>query len=218
MLIARLNAMRFEDEDGFTLVELLVVVVLLGVIGSFVSVSLTTGMRGSQATQRRYDALTQMQTAVDRMARELRAADPVMFRQPVVGSSPVAYSAVSGSNTAVVEVYRDAPTFGQKIRFTYTYCPATGRIHVRQENAPPAQWQAVDCNNAANLPPVLISGIDNAAAPAVPVFSYLTQTEVARDPALGPTDVFRLRVTLRRAIPNQAPLYVTTSVRVRNAR
>jgi len=211
-------ALHSGSEDGTTLVELLVVILMLSVIGSFVGVSLVTGMRVSQSTQRRYDGLAEMQMAVDRMARELRAADPVVFRQPVPATSPQVYTAVSGPNTAVVEIYRDA-TFTQKIRFTYTYCPASRAIHVRREQAPAAQWQPINCADTANLPPVLISAVDNATAPTIPVFNYLTQSDVARDPAQGPTDVFRLRVTLRRTIPGQAaPIQVTTSVRVRNAR
>lgn len=66
-----------HDERGYSLVELLVVVVMLGVIGGFVTTAVVTGMRTTQATEARTYALTDIHRGLERVGRELRAANPI---------------------------------------------------------------------------------------------------------------------------------------------
>ena len=66
---------RARDDAGFTLVELLTVLVMLGVIGGFVTASLITAMRSSSQTEARTYALTDLQRGLQRVGRELRVGE-----------------------------------------------------------------------------------------------------------------------------------------------
>ena len=66
-----------RHEDGFTLVELLVVILLLGVIGGIVVSGLVTAMQNSQRSQERIHAMAELQRTAENVARELRAACPL---------------------------------------------------------------------------------------------------------------------------------------------
>lgn len=65
---------RRNSESGFTLVELLVVMVIMGVIGAFTMSSLVQGLQTSNEADRRVQALTDLQQAGQRVSRELRMA------------------------------------------------------------------------------------------------------------------------------------------------
>lgn len=66
---------RPSADGGFTLVELLVVFVILGVVGSIGTIAVTTTLRSASATTSRVVALDELQTAMQRVARDLRAAE-----------------------------------------------------------------------------------------------------------------------------------------------
>lgn len=63
-----------SDAAGATLVELLVVMVLLGVIGSIVTTAVIAGLTSAAETQARLEALHELEVAVQRVSRDLRAA------------------------------------------------------------------------------------------------------------------------------------------------
>ena len=65
------------DQRGFSLVELLVVMVLIGVVGSVVVSAITTAMRSSSQTQSRIQATQELEIAMQRITRDIRAADPL---------------------------------------------------------------------------------------------------------------------------------------------
>ncbi len=193
---------RVGQEAGITIVELLVVMVLMSIIGSIATASLVRGMKVSAATQSRVHALADLQKSVDRMTRELRAAAPLR-----VGGNPVVAAA---SDRVVVNVFRN--NFAEVRRFTYQYCPAQQRVHVRAEGpwspaaAPTVAPAAVNCTAPAD--PVLIDRVTNTTA----MFSYAYT-------ATTPVKVATIRVTVRRSLPNgQPPIEVTTLVRLRNVR
>jgi type II secretory pathway pseudopilin PulG len=72
-----LNRSRQDAEAGYSLVELLVVMLMLSVIGGFVTTSVVTGMRTAQATEARTYALADIHRGLERVGRELRAANPI---------------------------------------------------------------------------------------------------------------------------------------------
>lgn len=73
-MIARLAG---GDDAGFTLVELAVVTLVLGVVGAVTATGIIGGMRGTSHAQARVDTLAATQTAIERVSREMRAADPL---------------------------------------------------------------------------------------------------------------------------------------------
>lgn len=203
----------FADDSGVTLVESLVVIALISVVGTVVMTGLVRGMSATAQTTNRLDGLAALQASVDRMTRELRAAEPLQF-------------ADSSGTTAVANVYRS--NFTQHLRYTYRYCPAQGRVVVRREGPAPAPTGAVasiDCASTT-LPP-LITGVanGNVASGGIPMFEYLNSS---LSPALTAPQVQHIRVTVRRSIATSPALTcnpatdrncleVQTIVRVRNA-
>lgn len=77
------------DEQGFTLVELLVVMLLMGIIGAFTLTGLVQGLETSNTADRRVQALTDLQQSGQRVARELRMACRVETAQPDVAAVDV---------------------------------------------------------------------------------------------------------------------------------
>ena len=70
--------MRSKQRDGgFALVELLVVLVILGVVGGVVTSATVTALRSATVTNARVAALSELEIALQRVTRDLRAADPI---------------------------------------------------------------------------------------------------------------------------------------------
>jgi prepilin-type N-terminal cleavage/methylation domain-containing protein len=67
-----------HEQAGFTLVELLVVMVLMGVVGSITVAAIVTGMNSQRTTQDRLDALHELEVATQRAIRDLRVASPLL--------------------------------------------------------------------------------------------------------------------------------------------
>ena len=70
-----------RNARGFTVVELLVVMLLLGIVGGVVASAIVSGFSSSRATTARTVALHELQIALQRMTRDLRAADPLMLSE-----------------------------------------------------------------------------------------------------------------------------------------
>src|SRR5436190_23448452 len=70
-IIARVRS-RLACERGFSLVELLVVIALLGVILGATITSITAGRSTAAADQERADTVSQAQTAITRITTDLR--------------------------------------------------------------------------------------------------------------------------------------------------
>ncbi len=100
-----------SDDGGYSLVEMLVVLLLLGIVGTVVTKGIVTTLRSTRIATQRAVALSQLQTAADRLSRELRAAeaptDPIT-RLPT--TAPL-ITAIGTSFTA------DVLRAGHRIRF-----------------------------------------------------------------------------------------------------
>ena len=70
---------RVRDQSGVTLVELLVVLVILGVVGSVVTTAIVSSLRSAAVTTDRVIAINELETAMQRMTRDLRAARPALI-------------------------------------------------------------------------------------------------------------------------------------------
>lgn len=76
------RAVARRDDCGFSLVELLVVIVLLGVASTIVMVTLKSGFRSTTLVQGETESSAELQKSVERIARELRVADPLEAAVP----------------------------------------------------------------------------------------------------------------------------------------
>ena len=71
--MARSDMQRLPaDRRGFTLIEVILVVILLGIVGAVFGPGLTTAMRAALVVDNRKEALQSVRLGLDRMAREIR--------------------------------------------------------------------------------------------------------------------------------------------------
>jgi hypothetical protein len=165
---------------------------LMLIIGSVAVNGIVTGLRASERGRQRVVALTDLERAAERMARDLRFADPVE----------------SGSPTAVtVNVLRDAG--GTQVRHRVVYTVSAGTIsETRAVYNPPS---------AATVTSTTTSTVIDNLSTATTVFTYAKadgQTWVSGTDAV--TDLAEIEVRLRRELSGQNPIEVQTSVFVRN--
>jgi prepilin-type N-terminal cleavage/methylation domain-containing protein len=187
------EATRPDDrEGGFSLVELLVVMALMLLVGSVVVNGLVSGLRATERGQARVEALTELGRAMERMARDLRFADPIDSASPT---------------QAVVNVLRDAG--GALERHHVTYAVSAGTV---------TETRAVYSPSTAVTPTTttsttMIEDLD----PAVTVFAFAKADGQPWVSGTDPvTDLAEISVQLTRQLPDQDPITVETSVFVRN--
>ncbi len=85
----------FRNQRGFTLIELVVTLILVGIIGAFTGLFLSTGIQGFLTSKDISETALKAQIALDRISAELRFIETL----PV---APV-------SNTSVTYTSRDLP-------------------------------------------------------------------------------------------------------------
>lgn len=64
--------MKFRTHKGFTLIELVITMTLIGIIAYIVAIALSTGIKAYFTTDFRKEALDQTRIAMERMTREIR--------------------------------------------------------------------------------------------------------------------------------------------------
>ncbi len=180
------------DERGFTVVELLVVMVILLVISTIVVNGLVTGLQETARGQARVEALTDLERAAQRMARDLRFADPVD---------------AASTSQVIINVLRDDG--GTAVRHRVTYNVAAGTVtETRAIYDPPSAAAPTSTTNST-----VIDELD----PAATVFAFFKadgQAWTSGTDALS--DLAEIRLDLRRQLPGQNPMELETSVFVRN--
>lgn len=179
-----------RDEAGMTLVELLVVIVVLGVVGTMVLSGIVTSMRTTARAQDRIDALTELEKGVERIARELRATCQI---------------GAFGSDDVSVSVVRD----GGVHRYRYVLGSVLGG-----GSQPDALYEVYSLrdpatgNFVAQSTRLFLGELEDSTP-----FAYLDPNGA---PAGVATDVSMVEITLRRHLPDQSPIEVRTSVHLRN--
>lgn len=177
-------------DDGVTLVELLVAITVMAVIGVAVLTTIVQAMRTTAEGQDRVTTLTELANAAERVAREVRAADPV----------------VSAAATALqLEVQRNG------ILERHTFTAAEGGLQHRIARYSDALGTSLTTDGTSQLVPAL-------TVPATGVFTYWQEGGDAWAP--GSHDVAelaRVDFSLAAVLDGQeVPYTLTTSVHLRN--
>lgn len=196
-----------RDQHGFSLVELLVVVLILGVVGGVTVTGLVRGFRTSAAADARIVAYTDLQRASERVSRDLRRG---VWTHTYV-SSPTApsgceYLTLSPDSVTLIILDDGA-------RFRHRYQLTGGVLNLTRQTWTGSAWGAGESQE-------VVRGISNGAA-GDPIFSYLDGDgrDVLAD---GFQDVDRghvrkFRLSLKSGIAHgQGTAEITTVVGARN--
>lgn len=180
---------RCQQQDGLTLVELLVVLLLVSVIGSIVAGGVIRGMRAEAHAQSRIEAFEQMQIAMERVSRDVRAASPLIEAE---------------DDRIQLELTRDGTCF----RFTYEV--DDDALLVVEERL------ADDCETpTASSVRVLVPELE----PGSTVFVYEMDEydNGERKEADAVDDIRFVTITFTRTLFDQSPVTVRTVVGLRNS-
>lgn len=192
-----------RGEGGFTLVELLVVVTILGVVGTIVTSSLVQGMRTADRAESRVEALTDLQRAAARISRELRAACPVTDVDPDDPDSSIPDG--DEGHYVRVEVLRG----GDLLRYTYELPAGDTTVSVQRE-----RFDTSTSTWVTELSRPLIDDVTNrTATPTLQTVRALDQDGAETTVS---SQVTRFELTLRRDLPEEGPVTVEHVVHPRN--
>lgn len=196
------RAQAKNAEDGFTLVELLIVMVIMGVIGTMVLTSFVSSARSSTTATRQLDAINDLTPAMQRMTRDLRAAAPLLIDDEGDYESEVG-----------TEFERGGTTYRTHYRLDVSEGGTTRLMQTRRE---------VGDSEAPST--AMVAEVDNDLS-TQPVFTYYDAdgepitcadaTPACRDEHLTAA---RLEILVLRGIEDADAIEYRTSVNIRNAR
>jgi prepilin-type N-terminal cleavage/methylation domain-containing protein len=193
-----------DDEAGLTLIELLVTMIIMGVISAVVTAGIITSLTDQRRERTRLDAVSGSQRVLERVTKDLRAANPL----------------VAGDATSVTMLVYHG-TACQQRRY---YVNASSQL-VEEIASYPASTTCLNRTGTLGTASsfVLLAKVANASTD--PVFSY-RRIDPAQDALVSVTApvsaglvqlVDSVTVSLKAGLKeNQAPVSVSTSVDLRN--
>ena len=208
-----LRRLRGSSDSGFTLVESLTTFILLGIVGAMMATGITAGLRTTSTVEDQVRATAKLRTAVERLARELRTADPVEL-------------GTAGPQRLQVRIVRN----GVCQRIAYRLVGSSLMQYVQGPLSPapaPVGGRTVSgaCTSpAATEPPpagLPATVLAPQLATTTAVFTYFDSAGTVMPfgsggPSLSEKNIARIRITLRRELTGRKPILVTTEVQLRN--
>lgn len=188
-MTGQLTHERVSSDEGVTLVELMVVMVIAAVIGGIVTTGILTGSRTVRAGEKRLDAITELQTASERVARELRAAR----------AEPTPLLAAEDT-LARTEVDRN----GTRLQIEF---------EVDGDELVERRWDLSVDPNATGPPSTFVLVTDSGNDAGTPAFVYLDRDG---NPTSTLRDIHSVRIELVRELGDGRSVQVNTAVRIRN--
>ena len=185
---------RMDSEDGVSMIEMLVGVVIMAIAMSIASLSTVHALKVQRRQVAEVDTVNRTRIVMERMTRELRAANPLL--------------AASADGTQIsVQVTRPVAGFNRRIT-TYQLVGDSIQSSGTLINTTTSATQAVP-------PQTILTGI--ALAPGETLFSYKATDGLP--PVSGTTDLalyHSVTVTLRMALSEGGTVLVSDTVTMRN--
>lgn len=205
MLMTASDRLRHGEEAGFTLVELLIVMVLMGVVGAVTLTSFVSSARSAQLATERLDAINDLTPAMQRMTRDLRAASPLVIDSGGDYTTKVGTEFVRGGVTYRTDYYVEGSGDDAKVLADRYTVESDGTL------------TTIGTSH-------LIADVDNDSSR--PVFTYFDNdnqqitctgaTQACRDEHVTAA---RIDILLIRGVGEQSTgIEYATSVNIRNAR
>jgi prepilin-type N-terminal cleavage/methylation domain-containing protein len=202
-----------SDEAGLTLVELLTVIVILGVIGGFVTNTVITALEATRKGEARVMALNDLQRGVERVGRELRAAEELKI---ATGTDP--------AGNVGAQVVRD----GQRITYRYYLVDVGDGAELREDvvrqtlaGAPIDARNGLFIADIANLEtdtPLFTYYVTNPTTGQLAEIDCATEGLTTSQCEQRHATATQIQLTLEKLLPEQAPIQVETIVNVRSVR
>ena len=190
-----IRRLRREADQGYTLIELLVVIVLLGVVGSIVMGSLMLAMKSTRQHQNRTYSTEDVQTQVERMARDIRVADPIR---------------AASATSMTVDLYRGTSCVRQQWSISGTTLQVTATTY--------STWAACSKYPAtvAAVSTTTRAALTDLTNPAATIFTYENSSGATlTNPAVSQIAV--VHITLSKKVGEKSTsVSFSTSVGVRN--
>lgn len=206
MLTRVLRSRHLDERDGgFTLVELLVTMFVLGILGTMVLAISISSLKTARTTQNRVVGTSQAQAATERMAKDLRSADPLV---------------AADANDVTAKVYRSG-----HCEIHRWYVSAGKLLQDTQKYGASTSCSTASGTPSAATTQTLVDKVVNAAG--TPVFTFARWDTTANPPALftmtAPVPaanvslVDRVTVVIDAYQPeNHAPVVVQSAIDLRN--
>lgn len=199
---------RDASEAGFSLIELLVVVAILGVVGGITLTGLVQGMSTSARADQRIHTYTELERASERITRDLRRAVWTDISIAPTTAPPPGCTFLDLSPDAITLIVLDGST-----RYRHRYQLVGGQLNLTTETWTNGAWA-----NASTVP--VIGQIVNGTS-ANPIFSYLAAdgTDLIASDGFQEADRGRVRkfkLRLVADVSQQGPVALETLVGARN--